>query len=79
LEHNKWYHRTFLGQIREEFFVLFAEFFWGRKRGWHTSGSDMKLYEMNLEKKIWGILIPLRKIPNFKFFFSQNRVREVKL
>jgi hypothetical protein len=75
---NNWYHSTFLGQIREGFFSLFAKFFSGRKRGRRTSGSYMKFYEMNLEKKN-GYLNSSRKNTQFQKNISRNGVREVKL
>jgi hypothetical protein len=32
LEHKNWYQSTFLGQRREELFVIFEEFFLGKKK-----------------------------------------------
>jgi hypothetical protein len=60
-------------------FLLFLQnFVYGRKRGRHTSGSDMKIYELNLGKKI-GYFNSSWKNTQFQKTISRNRVLEVKL
>jgi hypothetical protein len=46
-------------------FWLFLQIFSREKRGRHTSGSDMKIYEQNLAKKI-GYLNSSRKNTQFQ-------------
>jgi hypothetical protein len=56
----------------KKFFLFLHKFSREEKEG-GTSSSDMKLYELNLEKQI-GYLNSSRKIPNFKKTINRNGV-----
>jgi hypothetical protein len=60
-------------------FWLFLQIFSREKRGRRTSGSDLKIFELEFGKKI-GYLNSSRKNTQFqKKKISRNGVREVKL
>jgi hypothetical protein len=54
---NKWYHSTFLGQRRGEFFGSFCRFFLGKKRAAHFRfRSEKKLAEFGQKNWIFEFL-----------------------